>query len=202
MWGLGGPPRDLVASKVQAWVALDRMARRARSANPLDLDAAGWQHAATQIVAWCEAEGLAVDGGLRLERSPEDLPDAALLRIAWSGPWPSDHPIVTRTVERIVERLSVGLLVHRYPTSLDDGLAGNDSPDIEVSLWAVRALAHLRRWEEAHARMEAVCSVANPGGLLSATADPASGELLGNLPAVGPHLALIQAALALQEGPR
>ncbi|MDQ2724484.1 MAG: DUF5911 domain-containing protein [Actinomycetota bacterium] len=201
VWRIGGPARDLVASKVQAWVALDRMARLARAANPLDLDAAAWGQTAADIAAWCEAEGLAMDGGLRLEPSPEDLPDAALLRVAWSGPWPPEHPIVVRTVDRVIEQLSVGLAVHRYPTSVDDGTAGSDSPDVEASLWAVRALARLGRWEEAHARMEAVCSLANPGGLLTSAADPASGELLGNLPDAGAHLALIQAALALQEGP-
>lgn len=202
VWRMGGPPRHLVASKVQAWVALDRMARRARAANPLDLDAAGWQQTAAEISAWCHAEGLAVDGGLRLEPGPEDFPDAALLRVAWSGPWPPEHPIVIRTVDRIIEQLSVGQLVHRYPTSVDDGVAGADSPDLEASLWAVRALARLGRWEEAHARMEAVCSLASPGGLLTSAADPTSGELLGNLPDAGAHLALIQAALALAEGPR
>ena len=202
VWGIGEAPRDLVASKVQAWVALDRMARTARNANPLDLDAAGWQQTAARIATWCETEGLAGDGGLRLEPSPEDLPDAALLRVAWSGPWPPDHPIVIRTVDRIIEQLSVGLFVQRYPTSLDDGTAGSDSPDVEASLWAVRALARLDRWDEAHTRMEAVCSLANPVGLLGSAADPAVGEILGNLPAAGAHLALIEAALALQEGPR
>ncbi|MDQ2729515.1 MAG: hypothetical protein M3Y91_17010, partial [Actinomycetota bacterium] len=201
VWGLGGPARDLVASKVQAWVALDRLARTARAANPLDLDAAGWLVTAAQIASWCETEGLAADGGLRLEPAPEDHPDAALLRVAWSGPWPVDHLIVVRTVDRIIEQLSVGLLVHRYPASLDDGISGSDSPDVEASLWAVRALARLDRWDEAHTRMEAVCSLASPGGLLASAADPASGELLGNLPDAGAHLALIQAALALQEGP-
>ena len=201
VWRIGGASRELVASKVQAWVALDRMARLARAANPLDLDAAGWQQSAADIAAWCEAEGLAADGGLRLEPSPDDLPDAALLRVAWSGPWSPKHPIVVRTVDRITEQLSVGLAVHRYPTSVDDGIAGSDSPDVEASLWAVRALARLGRWDEAHARMEAVCSLANPGGLLTSAADPAAGELLGNLPDAGAHLALIQAALALQEGP-
>jgi GH15 family glucan-1,4-alpha-glucosidase len=202
VWRIGGPPRALVASKVQAWAALDRMARLARAANPLDLDAVAWQQAAAEIAAWCEAAGLAADGGLRMDASPADLPDAALLRVAWSGPWPPDHPIVVRTVHRIIDRLSVGPLVHRYPTGVDDGTAGSDSPDMEASLWAIRALARLGRWDEAHARMEAVCIVASPGGLLTAAADPLAGELLGNLPAAGAHLALIQAALALEAGPR
>lgn len=201
VWNLGGPPRQLVASKVQAWVALDGLSRRAWAANPLDLDAVAWRQAATRILAWCEREGLAPDGGLQLAAGPDGHPDAALLRVAWSGPWPAHHPIVVRTVDRILDQLSVGHLVHRCPISLDDGIAGGDSPDLEASLWAVRALARLERWEEAHERMEAVCALAGPAGLLTSAADPVAGELLGNLPAAGAHLALIEAALALEQGP-
>ena len=202
LWALGGAPRQLLASKIQAWVALDRLAGLARAANPLDLDAAGWHQAASDIESWCESNGLAADGGLRMDAGPNDHSDAALLRVAWSGPWPSNHPIVARTVERTLDRLSVGLLMHRYPPTVDDGLGESDSPDIEASLWAVRALARLGRWEEAHTRMESVLSLASPCGLLGSAADPASGELLGNLPDAGAHLAVIEAALALAEGPR
>jgi GH15 family glucan-1,4-alpha-glucosidase len=201
VWGLGGPRRRLVASHLQAWAALDGMARRAWAANPLDLDAVPWHRAAAGIVAWCEAEGLAPDGGLQLAAGPDADPDAALLRVAWTGPWPPEHPIVARTVDRVLERLSAGSLVLRHPPELDDGVGGGDSPDVEASLWAVRALARLGRWEEAHERMEAVCALGGTTGLLAAAADPVTGELLGNLPAAGAHLALVEAAVALSAGP-
>ena len=216
--GDGPPPRRLVASRVQIWRALDRATRLARSADPLDLSAIPWQQGSVQILKWLESAA-ASDGslagmgerpddepGARRDLSPTDWPDAALLRLAWSGPWPTEHPVVVRTVERVVDQLSTGVLVYRYPAELDDGSAGADRPDVLASVWAVRALAALGRWEEANERMEGIVGLAAPGGavglgLLSEAADPVSGELLGNLPTTAVHLALIDAALDLADGP-
>jgi GH15 family glucan-1,4-alpha-glucosidase len=202
LWSSTGPPVRLVASAVQAWVALDATVRRAVAANPLDLAAAGWRQEAGRVLRWLESDGLAADGGLRRSPSPADHPDAALLRVAWRGPWPPEHPIVKRTVDRILEQLANGLLVHRLPAEVDDGRSGTDSPDLLASLWAARALAALGRWEEAHERFEAVVGLGGELGLLSDAADPLSGELLGNLPAAGVHLAAIDTAVALTAGPR
>lgn len=202
VWSLAGPPRRLVASRIQAWYALERTARLARARNPLDLAAAGWSESARGILAWVEREGLAADGGLRLDDRPDDHADAALLRVAWRSPWPADHVVVTRTVERILERLGHGALVYRHSPEIDDGHAGPDNPDLLASLWAVRALAALGRWEEAHERMERICALPGPSGIFAAAADPVSGELFGNLPAAGVHLAVIDAAVALERGPR
>jgi GH15 family glucan-1,4-alpha-glucosidase len=202
LWSSKGPPVRLVASAVQAWVALDGTARRAQTANPLDLAAVVWRQEARRVLRWLESDGLAADGGLRRDPSPGDHPDAALLRVAWRGPWPPEHPIVTRTVDRILERLANGLLLHRLPAEVDDGRSGTDSPDLLASIWAARALAALGRWEEAHDRFEAVAGLGGELGLLADAADPISGELLGNLPAAGVHLAVIDTAAALEAGPR
>jgi GH15 family glucan-1,4-alpha-glucosidase len=203
LWETAGGPRLFVASRVQAWYTLDRAARLARAANPLDLGATAWQQEARSILDWLESDGLAFDGGLRRDGAPmaDDEADSALLRIAWRGPWPAEHPIVRTTVERVLERLGSGPLLYRYSERIDDGRAGPDSPDLLASLWAVRALAALHRWDDAHERMEAVLGHAGTFGLLSETADPVSGELLGNLPSTGVHLAVVDAAVALAAGP-
>jgi hypothetical protein len=201
-WTCTGRPARLVASAVQAWVALDGMTRRAQAANPLDLGVVAWHRAGRDILSWLETDGLGGDGGLRRDPAPGDRPDAALLRVAWRGPWPAWHPIVTRTVDRTIERLESGSLLYRLPADLDDGRPGPDNPDVLASLWAVRALAGLERWEEAHERMEAVLALAGGPGLLSEAADPTSGELLGNLPSTAAHLAVLDAAAALTTGPR
>ncbi|HUE59140.1 MAG TPA: glycoside hydrolase family 15 protein [Acidimicrobiales bacterium] len=203
VWASPGPPGMLVASRVQAWSALDRMARLARAANPLDLAAAGWQQEARSILRWLETDGLSFDGGLRRDgnAAADDEPDAALLRIAWRGPWPASHPVVVRTVDRILDRLTSSGLLFRHSERVDDGQAGPDNPDLLASLWAVRALAALERWEEAHERMEAVVALAGPAGLLSEAADPVAVELMGNLPCTAVHLALVDAAISLSRGP-
>ena len=204
VWLSQGPPAMLVSSRVEVWSALDRFARLAREAHPLDLSAAVWQQEARAVLTWVEENAMASDGGLRRDGSPGagDEPDAALVRVAWRGPWPADHPVVVATVDRVLDQLGASRLLHRYPEKIDDGRPGPDNPDLLASLWAVKALALLGRWEEAHERMEAVTATAGPTGLLSEAADPLSGELTGNLPATGVHLALVDAAAALELGPR
>jgi GH15 family glucan-1,4-alpha-glucosidase len=163
--------------------------------------------AAGDVLGWLERDGSAADGGLRMDDDPEDRPDAALLRVAWQGPWPAggvggSAPVVGRTVDRILLQLSTGALVHRYPPDVDDGQAGTPGADLTASFWAVRALAELGRWERAHDRMETLCGLVQPLGLLAEGIHPVSGQLLGNLPFAGAHLALIAAAVALEAGPR
>jgi GH15 family glucan-1,4-alpha-glucosidase len=203
VWASAGPPAMLVASRVQAWFALDRMVRLGRAANPLDLAAVPWQQETRSILNWLETAGLSSDGGLRRDggRGEDDEADAALLRLAWRGPWPAAHPVVARTIDRVLDRLSASGLLYRYSERVDDGRAGPDNPDLLASLWAVRALAALERWEEAHERMEAVLALRGPSGLLSEAGDPIAVELMGNLPSSAVHMAVMDAALALSRGP-
>jgi GH15 family glucan-1,4-alpha-glucosidase len=207
VWELRGRPRLLVASRVQAWFALDRLVRLALSRNPLDLDAAGWRQAANSVFDWLEGNAMAADGGLRMDDQPEDRPDAALLRIAWQGPWPAEPggraaPVVAATVDRVLLQLSAGALVHPYPPDVDDGRSGTPAASLAASFWAVRALARLGRWEAAHDRMETLCGLAQPLGVLGESVHPVSGQLLGNLPSLRAHLGLVAAAVALEAGPR
>jgi GH15 family glucan-1,4-alpha-glucosidase len=201
-WEVNEPKRNYVATQLQVWLGLDRLARLARSRNPLDLSAPVWQAEARRVLDGLERNGLAPDGGLRMDSrlGAGDEADAALLSVAWQGPWPDHHPIVVATVGRVVERLGSGPYLHR----LDEDSAGDlgpDSPDLLATLLAVKALCRLERWEEAHTRMEAVAGLGDDTGLLSECVDALSGELLGNLPHTGTGLALVDAALALAEGP-
>ncbi len=99
--------------------------------------------------------------------------------------------MVARTVDRVLKQLSSGALVHRYPPEVDDGRAGTPGADLAASFWAVRALAALGRWEDAHDRMETLCGLAQPLGLLGESVHAVSGQLLGNLPSAHAHLSLI-----------
>jgi len=200
-WGDPPAPAMLVASRLRVASALERAAGLARSANPFDLSALGWHQASRQILEWVETHGVAQAGGFRRGPSPTDGADAALLRVAWEGPWPVGHPLVVATVERVIERLSAGVLCYRQAPEVDDGVGGTDSPDLLATLWAARALAAGGRWEEAHERMEALVDLARPLGLLSAAADPLAGELLGNFPDTAVHLAFVDAAIDLAAGP-
>lgn len=209
-WEIERPRRCYVAGRIEVWSALSRMATLARAANPLDLQAVAWHQESRPLLAWLEDGALASDGGLRMDGPGPDgtggtaEADAALLAVAWRGPWPATHPVVTATVGRILERLGAGPLLHRYSDRVADEQAGPDHPDLEASLMAVRALGHLGRWEDAHERMEAVVSLigrAGPGAC-AAAADPVSGEMFGDFPCTAAALALADAAETLARGPR
>lgn len=209
LWGSANPAgpdtprRAYTASRLHARFALDRSARLARAVNPLDLDAVGWQQAVQAIDGWLDAHAVTRSGGFRRgSNTTGSAVDGALLRVAWRGPWPATHPRVASTVDAVLDQLGNGPFVYRYPPGSDDGLPGNDNADLEVSAWAVRALAACGRWEEAHERMERLCALAPATGVLAEAVDPATGELLGNLPSAPAHLALVEAALALATGPR
>ena len=205
-WEIDRPRRMYVAGRLESWVAMDRMARLSRAANPLDLQAVGWQQESRALFSWLERHGPAPDGGLRMDGDPAagDDADAALLVVAGQGPWPASQPVVRATVDRVLERLGTGPLLHRYSDRVADEMAGPDRPDVEASFMAVTALGRLGRWDEAHERMEAVTGLlerAGPG-LPAATADPVSGEVGGDLPCTAAALALLEAAATLERGPR
>jgi GH15 family glucan-1,4-alpha-glucosidase len=201
-WDLRSPARQLIPSKLACWFALDRMTNLARALNPLDLDAVGWYFASRQVLAWLEESSVAAAAARLVDVADPDLLDAALLPMAWRGPWPSHHEVVVQTVDRILRNLSTGPFLSRYPPEFDDGLPGREGAHLPSSFWAVRALAATGRWDEAHERMESLCGLNQPLGLLSEEIDATSVRLLGNLPFAASHLALVEAAMELENGPR
>jgi hypothetical protein len=205
VWGRppAGPARLLLASRSELWWALDRLSRLARVANPLDLDAVAWQAAALPLRQWLDQQGDLMGGTLRRRPGPSQETDAALLRLAWRGPWPVQHPLVERTVDRVLEELSDGPWVLRHSATVDDGRGGADSVDVVATAWAAQALASQERWDEAHERLSPLAGLLEAGpGLLSEAFDPLSVDLRGNLPCAGALLAFLQAAAALAGAPR
>ena len=122
VWESTGPPARLVASRVQAWFALDRMARLGRNANPLDLQAAAWHQEARRILAWLEADALApaTAGAPAVCAAMAPRTPATILMPPCCGSpggarGPASTPSWPPPLDRVLEQLGSGALVYRYP---------------------------------------------------------------------------------------
>ena len=203
-WDLARRDQPLTAPLVGAWHALLAARDEERTRDLLSLDAAAW-HGAAQRIAVDVAAAVTPTGWLPMAATGDlaRVPDAALLSLCWTEQLPVAPEVAARTLDVILERCGEGMLVRRYPEDTPDGRPMGDSPQLSTSFDAVRALAALDRWEEAHERMDTlVGGAAQRLGVLSESVDPVSGASLGNVPDAPAHLSLIAAAIALDAGPR
>jgi GH15 family glucan-1,4-alpha-glucosidase len=111
-----------------------------------------------------------------------------------------DRERLAATVRNIRAELGRGSLLHRYRG--DDGLPGREGAFLACSFWLVDALARLGQAEEAAELMEDLLDLSNDVGLYAEEIDPANGAFLGNLPQALVHLALVNAAVTLEEAGR
>ena len=85
----------------------------------------------------------------------------------------------------------------RYRT--DDGLPPGEGAFGIASFWAVDCRCLQGDVEGAAAAFERLCALANDVGLFAEEIDPTSGAQLGNFPQAFTHLALIDAAVTLDD---
>jgi hypothetical protein len=203
VWDLRGTARPWVSTRLASRHALASAAASARRRSPLDLDAAAWHVAARDIERWLVSSAVGPGGVIRpLAAEDTGTTDASLVRVADWGPWPADDEVVGATIDRVISRNGHGPWVYPWPTEVDDGLPGSEPASVTATLWVARALALAERWDEAHERMDAAVNLAGPLHLLPESVDAQAGVGLGNMPSSAAHLALVDAALALQRAPR
>ena len=192
MWELD-ELRHYAGSKMTVWTALDRAIRLAECALLPAKHVAHWREERERLHSWIEANLWSDDLGAYRGWAGEDTLDAAVLRGPRQG-YPENERL-EKTVDAIRERLAAapGLI---FRTSEH---AGREGAFVACSFWVVEALARLGRVDEACATMEQLLPYANDLGLFSEEIDPGSGELLGNFPQGLSHLALINAAGAIQD---
>ncbi|MFT4108986.1 glycoside hydrolase family 15 protein [Propionicimonas sp.] len=195
IWEIRGEPRHFTHSRVMMWAAFDRGVRAVEEGG-LPGDPHDWAAARDQLAAEVARHGV-VDGHF-VQAYGADEADAALLLLPTVGFCAPDDPRILATVERVERDLMPEGLVLRYrPATGVDGVPGPESPFLACSFWLVQQYAMSGRTGDAHALMARACACANDLGLLSEEYDARAGHQLGNTPQALTHLALVQAADAI-----
>ncbi len=191
-----------VASKVMAWVTLDRVLRVARRLGEhvpaLWETTRGKIHDEVLEKGWCEA-----CGAFR-QRYNSDALDAAALLIPIMGFLPPDDPRVLGTLEAIERELVIDGLVHRFDPKAT--LGGEQLPIgtfegafLPSTFWYAQALAGAGRSEQATEVLRRCEDIAAGPGIFAEEADAGRKNLLGNTPLLFSQVEYGRALLALHQ---
>jgi GH15 family glucan-1,4-alpha-glucosidase len=201
LWEVRGPLRNFTHSKMMAWVAFDRAVRihdEFGREGPVER----WRELRDEIKTQVLRCGWSERKQAFTQSYGSDELDASILLMPIVGFLPADDPRFVSTVEAIRRELSVDGLLHRYQSQdapAIDGLPAGEGVFLACSFWLVEVLALQDRLEEAQVLFDRLLGLRNDVGLLSEEYDPQTGALLGNFPQAFTHLALVQAALTLDE---
>jgi GH15 family glucan-1,4-alpha-glucosidase len=194
LWEL--PDRDqYTQGKLAAWLAFAHAADLAQ-AGQLPASCAGpWRRESARVERFvyddCWSERL----GAYARAAGSDELDAGVLLAVRGSFIERDRGRLNGTIDAIRRELGAGgPLLYRY-----SGMQDEEGAFLACSFWLVDALARAGRVGEAVDAMDALVGLANDVGLYSEEIDPASGELLGNLPQALTHLALVNAAVTLSD---
>jgi len=187
--------RQYTISKMGCWTALDRAVRMAeRNAIPGE-DAPVWKRERERIRAFVETRCWSERRGSYTFYAGTDDFDASVLLAARSGFADPKGERMAGTIEAIRGELAAGgPLLYRY-----SGAQRLEGAFLACSFWLVQALARAERLDEATELMDELVARANDLGLFAEELDPETGEQLGNFPQALTHLALIDAAGAIED---
>jgi GH15 family glucan-1,4-alpha-glucosidase len=198
IWETRGGQKDFTYSRLMCWAAFDRGIRMAREfARPADI--AGWSAARDDILRQVMERGWSPRRQAFVQHYDDVTLDASLLLMPSVGFIAPDDPRWLSTLDAMDQELVSDSLVYRYdPEASPDGLRGSEGTFSLCSFLHVDALARAGRLGQARYAFDKMLTYANHGGLFAEEIGP-TGEQLGNFPQAFTHLALITAALSLDE---
>ncbi|MFF0546387.1 glycoside hydrolase family 15 protein [Nocardia thailandica] len=198
IWETRGGRQNFTYSRLMCWVAFDRAIRMAtRFARPADIPR--WTKERDAIYEQIMARGWNIDRHAFVQHYDTDVLDASLLLMPRMGFLSPNDPMWLSTLDAMNAELVSDSLVYRYnPEASPDGLRGSEGTFTLCSFLYVEALARTGRLQQARYAFDKMLTYANHVGLFAEEIGP-SGEQLGNFPQAFTHLALITAALALDE---
>jgi GH15 family glucan-1,4-alpha-glucosidase len=198
IWEVRGLTRHFTQSKMMCWVALDRACRLAADGQIPAKNASRWRAEAGAIRRFVSDQCWTSERESYMRFPGASETDASLLLPILMGYGADDErQRLMATVRNIRAELGDGAHLHRYRG--EDGLPGQEGTFLACSFWLVDALGRLGEIEEAGELMEELLAQSNDVGLYAEEINPASGAFLGNFPQGLVHLALINAAVTLQE---
>ncbi|MFE6899681.1 glycoside hydrolase family 15 protein [Streptomyces sp. NPDC057717] len=198
IWETRGGQKEFTYSRLMTWVAFDRAIRMATAhARPADL--ARWREARDTVFRQITERGWSDKRRAFVQHYDTDVLDASLLLMPRVGFLSPTDPDWLSTLDAMTSELVSDSLVYRYdPAASPDGLQGSEGTFSLCSFLYVEALARSGRVHQARYAFDKMLTYANHVGLFAEEIGP-SGEQLGNFPQAFTHLALVAAALALDE---
>ena len=199
IWEKRGGDRQHVHGKVMAWSALDSALRIADRGH-IKVDRERLEKTKSEIKAAVLEHGFSAEHHSFTAIFDEEEVDASLLFIARVGFIDPKDPRMLGTIDAIRSTLGGDGLLYRYDSrKTNDGLPPGEAAFTACTFWLVEALALAGRVDEARNVFDDVVRYANDAGLFSEEIDVPTGALLGNFPQALTHIALLNAALALEE---
>ena len=198
IWETRGGRKDFTYGRLMCWVAFDRAIRLATShGRPAPL--ARWITERDAIYNQIMDKGWNAERQAFVQQYGDTVLDASLLKMSQVGFVSPADPMWQSTLRAMDAELVSDSLVYRYdPSASPDGLLGSEGTFSLCTFLYVDALARSGRLEDARLTFEKMLTYANHVGLYSEEI-AVTGEQLGNSPQAFTHLALIDAAITLNE---
>jgi GH15 family glucan-1,4-alpha-glucosidase len=198
IWETRGGRKDFTYSRLMSWVAFDRSIRLATTrGRPADI--ARWTAARDEIFHQIVDRGWHEKREAFVQHYGTDVLDASILLMPKVGFIHPRDPAWLSALDAMDRELVSDSLVYRYnPAASPDGLRGSEGTFSLCSFLYIEALATAGRLRRARYAFDKMLTYANHVGLFAEEIGP-SGEQLGNFPQAFTHLALISAAVTLNE---
>lgn len=202
IWELPGN-EQYTSSKVMSWVVMDRAIKIAEETGH-GKATDNWKRQRQAIFDDVMEHGWSDKQQSFVQRYGAEALDASELLIPVMGFLPPNHERVRKTVDRIVEVLSIDGLVYRFeplesPVSNPLPLGEFEGSFLPCTFWLATAYAVAGRTLEADNILNRAESLTEAVGLFSEEADARSNELLGNYPLLFSQVEYVRAALALDQ---
>jgi GH15 family glucan-1,4-alpha-glucosidase len=198
IWETRGGRKDFTYGRLMCWVAFDRGIRLATEhGRPAPLSR--WMTERDAIYNQIMDKGWNTEREAFVQQYGDTVLDASLLKMPSVGFVTPGDPMWQSTLSAMDSELVSDSLVYRYdPGASPDGLLGSEGTFSLCTFQYVDALARSGRVDDARLTFEKMLTYANHLGLFSEEI-AVTGEQIGNFPQAFTHLALIDAAITLND---